>query len=204
MYSTPQPNPRSPIAGLIISTPTGSTAYAAAAGSSMVHPNVPAIVVVPVCPHSLSFRPIVLPADCEIKVTLSPDARGTAMVSLDGRQRCELRHGDVIRITTSSSALPSICAQDPVFDWFSSLATCLHWNVRKLQRPPSKARDLNQAAGAASNGEGSTKAKRARSSLGMQHLMQEEEEEDDESEVDDDACCNSSNSNQPETDSPPS
>lgn len=55
-------------AGLIISTPTGSTAYAAAAGASMVHPNVPAIVIAPICPHSLSFRPIVVPAGVEIKV----------------------------------------------------------------------------------------------------------------------------------------
>ena len=54
--------------GLIISTPTGSTAYSAAAGASMLHPNVPAILITPVCPHSLSFRPIVLPAGVEIKV----------------------------------------------------------------------------------------------------------------------------------------
>ena len=54
--------------GLIIATPTGSTAYAAAAGASMVHPNVPAIVITPICPHSLSFRPIVVPAGVEIKV----------------------------------------------------------------------------------------------------------------------------------------
>lgn len=48
--------------GVIVSTPTGSTAYAAAAGASMIHPNVPAIMVTPICPHSLSFRPIVVPA----------------------------------------------------------------------------------------------------------------------------------------------
>lgn len=54
--------------GLIISTPTGSTAYSAAAGASMIHPSVPAIVVTPICPHSLSFRPIVVPAGVELKV----------------------------------------------------------------------------------------------------------------------------------------
>ncbi|KAG8505525.1 NAD kinase, partial [Galemys pyrenaicus] len=48
--------------GVIVSTPTGSTAYAAAAGASMIHPNVPAIMITPICPHSLSFRPIVVPA----------------------------------------------------------------------------------------------------------------------------------------------
>ena len=56
--------------GLIVSTPTGSTAYAVAAGASMVHPSVPAIVLTPICPHSLSFRPIVVPASIELKVRL--------------------------------------------------------------------------------------------------------------------------------------
>lgn len=51
-----------------MSTPTGSTAYAAAAGASMIHPNVPAIMITPICPHSLSFRPIVVPAGVELKV----------------------------------------------------------------------------------------------------------------------------------------
>lgn len=55
--------------GLIVSTPTGSTAYAVAAGASMIHPSVPAIMVTPICPHSLSFRPIVVPAGVELKVT---------------------------------------------------------------------------------------------------------------------------------------
>lgn len=53
---------------MIVSTPTGSTAYAVAAGASMIHPNVPAIMITPICPHSLSFRPIVVPAGVELKV----------------------------------------------------------------------------------------------------------------------------------------
>ncbi|XP_015356992.1 NAD kinase isoform X2 [Marmota marmota marmota] len=119
--------------GVIVSTPTGSTAYAAAAGASMIHPNVPAIMLTPICPHSLSFRPIVVPAGVELKIMLSPEARNTAWVSLDGRKRQEIRHGDSITITTSRYPLPSICVRDPVSDWFESLAQCLHWNVRKKQ-----------------------------------------------------------------------
>merc|ERR1711953_1035570 len=80
--------------GLIVSTPTGSTAYAVAAGASMIHPSVPAIMVTPICPHSLSFRPIVVPAGVELKITVSPDSRNTAWVSFDGRKRQELIHGD--------------------------------------------------------------------------------------------------------------
>ncbi|KAJ8011520.1 hypothetical protein DPEC_G00059070 [Dallia pectoralis] len=119
--------------GVIVSTPTGSTAYAAAAGASMIHPNVPAIMVTPICPHSLSFRPIVVPAGVELMITLSPDARNTCWVSFDGRKRQEIRHGDCIKITTSCYPLPSICCHDLVYDWFESLAQCLHWNVRKKQ-----------------------------------------------------------------------
>lgn len=119
--------------GVIVSTPTGSTAYAAAAGASMIHPNVPAIMVTPICPHSLSFRPIVVPAGVELMITLSPDARNTAWVSFDGRKRQEIQHGDSIKITTSCYPVPSICCHDLVYDWFESLAECLHWNVRKKQ-----------------------------------------------------------------------
>ncbi|MBN3301021.1 NADK kinase, partial [Amia calva] len=119
--------------GVIVSTPTGSTAYAVAAGASMIHPNVPAIMITPICPHSLSFRPIVVPAGVELKIMLSPDARNTAWVSFDGRKRQEVCHGDSITITTSCFPVPSICFRDPVNDWFESLAQCLHWNVRKKQ-----------------------------------------------------------------------
>uniref|UniRef100_A0A3Q3X364 NAD(+) kinase n=1 Tax=Mola mola TaxID=94237 RepID=A0A3Q3X364_MOLML len=119
--------------GVIVSTPTGSTAYAVAAGASMIHPNVPAIMITPICPHSLSFRPIVVPAGVELKIMLSRDARNTAWVSFDGRKRQEICHGDSITITTSCFPVPSICFRDPVNDWFESLAQCLHWNVRKRQ-----------------------------------------------------------------------
>ncbi|XDV48371.1 hypothetical protein PO909_017792 [Leuciscus waleckii] len=120
-------------AGVIVSTPTGSTAYAVAAGASMIHPNVPAIMITPICPHSLSFRPIVVPAGVKLKIMLTRDARNTAWVSLDGRKRQEIAYGDSITITSSCFPVPSICFRDPVNDWFESLAQCLHWNVRKKQ-----------------------------------------------------------------------
>ncbi|XP_056276556.1 NAD kinase b isoform X2 [Pseudoliparis swirei] len=131
--------------GVIVSTPTGSTAYAAAAGASMIHPNVPAIMVTPICPHSLSFRPIVVPAGVELMITLSPDARNTAWVSFDGRKRQEIQHGDCIKITTSCYPVPSICCHDLVYDWFESLAQCLHWNVRKRQARLEDASDSSDA-----------------------------------------------------------
>ena len=96
---------------MIVSTPTGSRAYAVAAGASMIHPSVPAVMVTPICPHSLSFRPIVVPAGVELMIAVSPDSRNTAWVSFDGRKRQELCHGDSVRVTTSIYPIPSICAQ---------------------------------------------------------------------------------------------
>nr|XP_054768757.1 NAD kinase-like [Lytechinus pictus] len=120
--------------GLIISTPTGSTAYAAAAGAAMVHPNVPAILITPICPHTLSFRPIVVPAGVELKVSVSPDARHTAWASFDGRNRQELKKGFCLRITTSVYPVASVCSIDQICDWFDSLVECLHWNARQTQK----------------------------------------------------------------------
>jgi NAD+ kinase len=121
--------------GLIISTPTGSTAYAMAAGASICHPSVPAIVIAPICPHSLSFRPIVVPADVQLRISLSVESRSTAWYSVDGRFTNELKHGYEITITTSNYPLKSICRSDQTNDWFEGLATCLHWNQRQKQLP---------------------------------------------------------------------
>ncbi|CAF3875609.1 unnamed protein product [Rotaria magnacalcarata] len=104
-----------------------------AAGSSMVHPNVPAVVICPICPHSLSFRPIVVPAGIELKIKVSEETRLTAWLSVDGRNRHELQQQDYVHITTSVYPVPSICRFDQLGDWFESLADILHWNLRKSQ-----------------------------------------------------------------------
>ncbi|XP_044004706.1 NAD kinase-like isoform X17 [Aphidius gifuensis] len=132
--------------GLIVSTPTGSTAYAVAAGASMIHPSVPAIMITPICPHSLSFRPIVVPAGVELKIMANSKARSTAYVSFDGRNQQELRVGDSLRVTTSIYPVPSICAADQITDWFDSLAECLHWNVRKRQKHLDELSDLTHSS----------------------------------------------------------
>jgi hypothetical protein len=113
----------------------GSTAYAMAAGASMSHPSVPAIIIAPICPHSLSFRPIVVPAGVELKIALSTDSRHNAWYSIDGRNTTELKPGYFLSITTSEYPLPSICRSDQINDWFEGLAQCLHWNQRQKQLP---------------------------------------------------------------------
>ena len=120
--------------GVIVSTPTGSTAYSVAAGASMMHPSVPAIMVTPICPHTLSSRPIVVPAGVELRIDVADDSRSGAWVSFDGRGRSELKKGDSVTVTTSVFPIPSVCATDQIQDWFASLDQCLRWNDRKKQR----------------------------------------------------------------------
>ena len=120
--------------GLIISTPTGSTAYAVAAGASMVHPNVPSIMITPICPHSLSFRPIVVPSGAELKFTVSDNSRSSACVSFDGRESIEINKGDYVTVRTSVHPTPCVCKTNPFDDWFDSLSVCLHWNSRQNQK----------------------------------------------------------------------
>jgi NAD+ kinase len=77
--------------GLTISTPTGSTAYSLSAGGSLVHPEIPAILITPICPHTLSFRPMLLPDSMELRICVPFNSRSTAWASFDGRGRVELK-----------------------------------------------------------------------------------------------------------------
>eukprot|EP00798_Chlamydomonas_sp_ICE-L_P027000 gene27000-9018_t len=130
--------------GIILSTPTGSTAYAVSAGGSMVHPNVPAIVFAPVCPHSLSFRPVVLPDYVDLELRIPVTARAGGRVSFDGRNSMELCQGDRLRVRMSENPLPTINKVDLTEDWFDSLSRCFRWSDRleqKAFRQPTKTVD---------------------------------------------------------------
>jgi NAD+ kinase len=84
--------------GVIVATPIGSTAYNVSAGGPIVHPEVDAIIVTPNAPHSLAFRPIVLPTSLELTITVARANEGTALV-LDGQVTHSLGTGDSVRIT---------------------------------------------------------------------------------------------------------
>ncbi|KAJ7959176.1 NAD kinase 2 chloroplastic-like [Quillaja saponaria] len=120
--------------GVIVATPTGSTAYSTAAGGSMVHPNVPCMLFTPICPHSLSFRPVILPDSARIELKIPEDARSNAWVSFDGKRRQQLSRGDSVRISMSQHPLPTVNKSDQTGDWFHSLIRCLNWNERLDQR----------------------------------------------------------------------
>ena len=135
--------------GVMLATATGSTAYSVSAGGSMVHPNVPAILMTPICPHTLSFRPVVLPDSVEVELRVADDARCSAWVSFDGKERCELCSGDSIFIRMSQFPVPTINYADQTGDFISSLRRCLRWNERDEQKPLDEAamRELREIAG---------------------------------------------------------
>ncbi|KAF0894604.1 hypothetical protein E2562_001903 [Oryza meyeriana var. granulata] len=120
--------------GVIVATPTGSTAYSTAAGGSMVHPNVPCMLFTPICPHSLSFRPVILPDSARLELKIPDDARSNAWVSFDGKRRQQLSRGDSVHISMSQHPLPTVNKSDQTGDWFRSLIRCLNWNERLDQK----------------------------------------------------------------------
>jgi NAD+ kinase len=114
--------------GCIFSTPTGSTAYSLSAGGSLVHPDIPAILLTPICPHTLSFRPMVLSDTMALKVSVPRNSRATAYCAFDGKGRVELRPGDFVTITASQYPFPTVTRTDT--EWFDSVSRTLRWNVR--------------------------------------------------------------------------
>ena len=86
--------------GLILSTPTGSTAYSMSAGGPIVSPAVNALVITPICPHTLTHRPLLVPGTATLAVTLTSHDKG-AMVTFDGQAGVAIREGDTVTIKPS-------------------------------------------------------------------------------------------------------
>jgi NAD+ kinase len=114
--------------GCIFSTPTGSTAYSLSAGGSLVHPDIPAILLTPICPHTLSFRPMVLSDTMHLRVSVPRNSRATAYCAFDGKGRVELKQGDHVTITASQYPFPTVVRTDT--EWFDSVSRTLRWNTR--------------------------------------------------------------------------
>jgi len=110
--------------GLIVSTPTGSTAYALSANGPILHPSVAGIAIVPLCPHALSNRPITISDRCVVEVgLLSPhDAR----IHFDGQQRFDARAGDAVRVKRSPLTITLL--HPPGYSYFAMLREKLHWS----------------------------------------------------------------------------
>jgi NAD+ kinase len=112
--------------GLIISTPTGSTAYCLSAGGPIVFPTMDAMVLTPICSHTLTNRPIVLPADQEVEVRLLTDQ--DVMLTADGQVGFALKPQDVVLVRRAASRIRLL--RVPQKHFFSVLRTKLKWGER--------------------------------------------------------------------------
>ena len=110
--------------GLIVSSPTGSTAYSLSAGGPIVHPTVESFIVTPICPHMLSDRPVVVCDSCCIETTLIGDAE-SVYLTLDGQRGIPMQPTDVLRVQRAETLLKLI--QPPQKTYFEILRNKLKW-----------------------------------------------------------------------------
>jgi len=112
--------------GLIVASPTGSTAYSLSAGGPIVYPTLEAILLTPICPHALTQRPVVLPADLPVRVRLA--SPGEMFVTLDGAKGCPLDQGDEVFIRRAAHR--TMLLRNPDLDPFAILRQKLRWGAR--------------------------------------------------------------------------
>jgi NAD+ kinase len=122
--------------GLIVSTPTGSTAHNVSAGGPIVSPDADALVITPIAAHSLAFRPIVVGGDSHVEVTIvranEDDARGGTSLLLDGRECRQLRAGD--RVTFSRDERRVAFVRNPQAGYWSTLIGKMGWAAQPMGR----------------------------------------------------------------------
>ena len=115
--------------GLIVATPTGSTAYSLAAGGPIIHPHVPAIIMTPICPFTLTNRPLIAPDNVAIKIRLEKSAEDIAL-TLDGQLGLGIDQRDTIIVTKSSHPVQMIGIPDQ--SYFDILKTKLRWSGGRI------------------------------------------------------------------------
>jgi NAD+ kinase len=113
--------------GIIVSTPTGSTAYSLAAGGPLVNPGVPSIVLTPICPHMLTNRSIVIGDKSVVKIALEA-ANGKVFLTLDGQRGVAMEEGDMIEVSRAERDMLMIGSLTR--DYYSILRTKLKWGQR--------------------------------------------------------------------------
>ena len=111
--------------GMIVSSPTGSTAYAMSGGGPILHPTLNAIVLVPICPHTLSNRPIVIDGDSVVEIVVGTPGIDRALLTCDGETRSELQTRDRVIVRKKDKRIRLI--HPPDHDHFSILRAKLHW-----------------------------------------------------------------------------
>ncbi len=113
--------------GIVIATPTGSTAYSLSGGGPILHPGLDAVVLVPICPHTLSNRPIVVSSKGVIEISLCESRAVNSRVSFDGQANIELQAGDKVVISQAEHKLVLIHPEG--YDYYAILRNKLGWSV---------------------------------------------------------------------------
>ncbi len=114
--------------GLIVATPTGSTAYSLSAGGPLVLPSLEAILLTPICPHSLSQRPLLLPETCEVAVSVRGRPGSEVQLTVDGQVGLELGDGDCVRVRRSEHSVRLLVP--PGRNRFEVMRQKLSWGER--------------------------------------------------------------------------
>lgn len=112
--------------GIIFATPTGSTAYSLSAGGSIAHPALSVILVTPICPHSLTNRPLILPGSANIELEL-PKFHEEVLVTIDGQVSEALKPGDMVKVSQAKQTVRFVISEDK--SYFDILRTKLNWGV---------------------------------------------------------------------------
>jgi NAD+ kinase len=119
--------------GLIVATPTGSTAYALSGGGPILHPALNAIVLVPMFPHTLSNRPLVVDADSELVIQITKNNETRLFVSGDGQKRIPIALGDSLHIQKKAQTLRLIHPNG--YQYFQTLRSKLGWQNKNISTP---------------------------------------------------------------------
>ena len=115
--------------GIVVATPTGSTAYALSGGGPIVHPAMDAVTLVPICPHTLGDRPIVVSGESEIEILVTDTHGGRAQVSWDGQRAMPIQIDE--RVVVKRAARPISFIHPRGYDYYRILRTKLHWGRTK-------------------------------------------------------------------------
>jgi NAD+ kinase len=118
--------------GLIVATPTGSTAYALSCGGPILEPHIEAVALVPICPHTLTDRPIVIPASQDIDIKLLERDNTQAEVTVDGNHLGTLRPGDALRVAAAGERITML--HPPGHDFYGILRSKLFWGRDSRKR----------------------------------------------------------------------
>ena len=112
--------------GIIIATPTGSTAYSLSAGGSIAHPSLEVALITPICPHSLTNRPLVLGLDSNIRITV-PNYDGKVFLTIDGQVSTQLLPGDALCLQRAKHSVRFV--RSPGKSYYDILRTKLNWGI---------------------------------------------------------------------------